>query len=254
MKAIVSAASGRSVSSSTTSASGVSRGAAARGRVVGQRLGRLAEGDDPPPRARSPPPASRRGRGGSVSAPALGEDVGRAEHVGGAAAAAVERDRRSTSTPRRTAPRRCTRLGLRRGTARRSSPGSGCGRRRWRRSAPSAAAPASGSTPSANSTPASRSSPSVSVPVLSTQIVSTAARLSVALICWTSVSRCASRTAATAKVTLISSTRPSGISVTRPAVAVCAASSRPTLRTLRLRTAGSPPAAASRRWRRGSPG
>jgi hypothetical protein len=100
---------------------------------------------------------------------------------------------------------------------------------------PSACAPVSGSTPSAYSTPASRSSPAVSVPVLSTQIVSTAARLSVALICWTSVSRFASRTAATAKVTLISSTRPSGISVTRPAVAVCAALCRPTLRSFRLR-------------------
>ena len=72
------------------------------------------------------------------------------------------------------------------------------------------------------------------MPVLSTQIVSTEARLSVALICWISVSRLASRTAATAKVTLISSTRPSGISVTRPAVAVSAALCRPTLRIFRL--------------------
>ena len=58
--------------------------------------------------------------------------------------------------------------------------------------------------------------PSVSVPVLSTQIVSTAASASVAAICWTSVFWRASRTAATARVTLISSTRPSGIRVTRP--------------------------------------
>ena len=99
---------------------------------------------------------------------------------------------------------------------------------------PSTAAPIAGSTPSAKNTSFSRSSPSVRVPVLSTQIVSTEARLSVALICWISVSRLASRTAATAKVTLISSTRPSGISVTRPAVAVSAAECRPTLRTLRL--------------------
>ncbi len=56
--------------------------------------------------------------------------------------------------------------------------------------------------------------------------MSTAARLSLALICWTSVSRRASRTAATAKVTLIKRTIPSGISVTSPAVAVCAASTR----------------------------
>ena len=101
---------------------------------------------------------------------------------------------------------------------------------------PSAAWAAAASTPSATSTPTSRSSPSVSVPVLSTQIVSTAARLSVALICWTRVFLRASRTAATAKVTLISSTRPSGISVTRPAVAVCAASSRPTLRTFSVKS------------------
>jgi hypothetical protein len=64
----------------------------------------------------------------------------------------------------------------------------------------------------------------VSVPVLSMQIVSTAASASVAAICWTSTRRFASRTAATAKVTLASSTRPSGISVIRPAVAVCAPS------------------------------
>jgi hypothetical protein len=68
------------------------------------------------------------------------------------------------------------------------------------------------------------SSPSVSVPVLSTQMVSTAANDSVALICWISVSLRASRTAATAKVTLIRRTSPSGISVTRPDVAVWAAS------------------------------
>ena len=66
--------------------------------------------------------------------------------------------------------------------------------------------------------------PSVRVPVLSTQIVSTAASASVAAICWTSVFWRASRTAATARVTLSSSTRPSGMSVTRPAVASWAAS------------------------------
>jgi hypothetical protein len=101
---------------------------------------------------------------------------------------------------------------------------------------PSAACAVVGSSPSATSTPSSRSSPSVSVPVLSTQIVSTAARLSVALICCTSVSLRASRTAATAKVTLISSTSPSGIRVTRPAVAVCAASTRSMLRTWKTRS------------------
>ena len=93
-----------------------------------------------------------------------------------------------------------------------------CASARW--TAPS-------SSPEATCTPRSISSPSVSVPVLSTQIVSTAASDSVALICWISVSRLASRTAATANVTLISSTRPSGISVVRPAVAVWAASRKP---------------------------
>ena len=68
----------------------------------------------------------------------------------------------------------------------------------------------------------------MSVPVLSTQIVSTAASASVALICWTSVFICARRRAATASVTLISRTRPSGTRVIRPAVAVCAASVKPT--------------------------
>ena len=71
----------------------------------------------------------------------------------------------------------------------------------------------------------------MSVPVLSTQIVSTAASASVAAICWTRVFIRARRTAATARVMLISSTRPSGISVTRPAAAVCAASWSSTLRT-----------------------
>ena len=98
----------------------------------------------------------------------------------------------------------------------------------------SAAWAASSSTPSATSTSSRRSSPSVSVPVLSTQIVSTEARLSVALICWTRVRRWASRIAATAKVTLISRTRPSGISVISPAVAVCAASTRSTERSWKV--------------------
>jgi hypothetical protein len=55
----------------------------------------------------------------------------------------------------------------------------------------------------------------------------------VALICWTSVFIFARRTAATARVTLISSTRPSGMRVIRPAVEVCAASWKPMLRALR---------------------
>ena len=73
----------------------------------------------------------------------------------------------------------------------------------------------------------------MSVPVLSTQIVSTAASDSVALICWTSVFIAASRLAATARVTLISRIRPSGSSVISPAVAVWAASVKSTLRAVK---------------------
>ena len=73
--------------------------------------------------------------------------------------------------------------------------------------------------------------PSVSVPVLSMHTVSTAASDSVAAICWTSVFIRASRMAAIASVTLISSTSPSGISVISPAVEVWAASSNATLRS-----------------------
>ncbi len=96
---------------------------------------------------------------------------------------------------------------------------------------PSARSTSPSPSPPASITSISSSEPSVSVPVLSTQTVSTAASASVALICCTSVSIAASRLAATASVTLISSTSPSGISVIRPAVAVCAASVKSTLRT-----------------------
>ena len=85
MKAIVSAASGRSVSSSTTSASGVSRGGGSRRGRSGSGSAGLAEGDDAPARPRSPLAACARGPGAGVSAPASLEDVGRAEHVAGAA-------------------------------------------------------------------------------------------------------------------------------------------------------------------------
>ncbi len=178
----------------------------------------LAEGDDPPPGRRlllaacGPGPAAA-----SAPRPAPARR-GRPARSWSRRSAA-----RSTSTPRRTALRRRP-APPRRGSARRSPPGCGCGRRRWPRSGPGPACAAPARRPLGDLDPSSRSSPSVSVPVLSTQIVSTAARLSVALICWTRVSLRASRTAATAKVTLISRTRPSGISVTRPAVAVCAAS------------------------------
>ena len=63
--------------------------------------------------------------------------------------------------------------------------------------------------------------------------VKPAASASVALISWTRVSMRASRTAATARVTLISSTSPSGIRVISPAVAVWAASVKSTPRTMK---------------------
>ena len=233
MKAIVSAASGRSVSSSTTRASGVSRGGGAAAGVGRQRLAGCAEGDDAAPGRGLLLELARPGRAaGSARRPRRAR---RARPARRSAAAAVGQ-REAAPLPLRGEGD----LGARPAPASPGKRSAIVSRVRLRSPAlaakrPSAAAPTAGSTPSANSTPASRSSPSVRVPVLSTQIVSTAARLSVALICWTRVSRCASRTAATAKVTLISSTRPSGISVTRPAVAVCAASSRSTLRSLRLR-------------------
>ena len=60
----------------------------------------------------------------------------------------------------------------------------------------------------------------MSVPVLSMQTVSTLASDSTALNACTSIPRVESRTAATANVRLVSSTSPSGTSVTMPAVAV----------------------------------
>jgi hypothetical protein len=63
----------------------------------------------------------------------------------------------------------------------------------------------------------------VSVPVLSTQIVSTDASDSIAFSCWASTPRRDIRTAAAAYVRLTSTIRPSGIIVTTPAVAVATA-------------------------------
>ena len=80
------------------------------------------------------------------------------------------------------------------------------------------------SRPAAGTVRSSTSRPSVSVPVLSRHTVSTLASTSTLFSAWTSIPRRASRTAATAKVRLVRSTRPSGTSVTIPAVAVAAAS------------------------------
>ena len=68
-----------------------------------------------------------------------------------------------------------------------------------------------------------RSEASVSVPVLSMQIVSTEASDSIALSCWDSAPARAMRTTAAAKVIDTSRTRPSGTSVTIPATAVSTA-------------------------------
>ena len=103
-----------------------------------------------------------------------------------------------------------------RDSARRSSPGFGSAPRPSGRTGPAPSWAAAGCALSATSTETRSSVPSVSVPVLSTHTVSTAASDSVAAICCTRVFIRARRTAATARVTLISSTRPSGIRVTRP--------------------------------------
>ena len=76
-------------------------------------------------------------------------------------------------------------------------------------------------------TECSDSLPSVSVPVLSRQTVSTLASDSTAFMYCNNIPRRDSRTAATANVRLVNSTKPSGISVTMPAVAVATASRKP---------------------------
>ena len=81
----------------------------------------------------------------------------------------------------------------------------------------SAAESSSSVTPGAGTVSMTRSDASVSVPVLSTQIVSTDAIDSIAFSCWASTPRRDIRTEAAAYVRLISTTRPSGIRLTTPA-------------------------------------
>ena len=229
MNSIVSAASGRSCSSSTTRARGSSRGG-----------GWLRGSAGRPPRA-SPKATTRRPGGGvlleralepggSSSAPACGEHVGRPHHV------AAGDPRPSRVMPLHFHADENGHLGddalrLARVALGDRLQGPVALARRVRRSGPAPRGPPPAAACRPTSTETRSSVPSVSVPVLSTQIVSTAASASVAAICWTSVFIRARRTAATARVTLISSTRPSGISVTRPAVAVCAASWKSALRS-----------------------
>ena len=84
--------------------------------------------------------------------------------------------------------------------------------------------------PGAGRSSVTRSAASVSVPVLSMQSVSTDASDSIALSCCASTPRRDIRTAAAAYVSPISSTSPSGIIVTTPAVEVATAACRCTWR------------------------
>ena len=196
-------------------------------RRLARRVGRQRSRS---PRRRRPPgarpPCAPRGRlqlRRELERAGPDEDVGRAHDVARPLPAAVQGHAAPLPRRRRTAPRRRPARASP-GSGRRSPGACGCARRPSSRSARARAPTPRPAPPSAGTTATSSSSPSVRVPVLSTQIVSTAASASVAAICWTSVFCRASRTAATARVTLIRRTRPSGISVTSPAVAVCAAS------------------------------
>ena len=106
----------------------------------------------------------------------------------------------------------------------RSPRGSGCARRSWRRSAPAPAGPRSPRTGRPRRPRPARARRWSASRSCRRRSCRPRRGPRCALICWTSVSSLARRTAATASVTLISRTRPSGISVIRPAVAVCAAS------------------------------
>ena len=101
---------------------------------------------------------------------------------------------------------------------------SDCGRRGWSRTRRARSAPRASERPPSGTISSSASVPSVSVPVLSTQTTSTPASDSTADSRCTSAPRRAMRAAPTANATEASSTRPSGTSVTQPAVAVDTAS------------------------------
>ena len=142
MNSIVSAASGRSVSSRTTSATRLERAAAAR--RPDRRAAR--RGASPNAITRRPRPASASSRAcssaGRVIAPGPDEDVGRPDDVAARPALAVERQ------PAPLPAGREGHLGgdpgrRARGRPRRSSRASGCARRRRRRSGRARARPAS---------------------------------------------------------------------------------------------------------------
>ena len=160
-------------------------------------------------------PTPGRLRLGTLLQPVEREELRRAEDV-----PVAHRSRaRSSGGSTRTAPRprdarldrerRANRIECR-GAARRARRRSGRARSRARPSSPPAAVTASSTFGSG----------SVSVPVLSVQTMSTEASDSSAFSCWTSAPRRAMRSAATAKVRLVSRIRPSGTSVTTAATAV----------------------------------
>ncbi len=228
MNSIVSAASGRIVSSSTTSARGSSRGGGSAPGSAGRPAGASPKAITLRPWAVCSESA-RSSSGGSVIAPAPISTSG-----------APITKLRPRPSPFSVRPLHFhfelngTSSEIVAGSAGNAS--AIVSRVRLRSPADAANRPstpsASSREPGAGTTAISRRVPSVSVPVLSTQIVSTAASASVAAICCTSARWRARRTAATASVTLMSSTRPSGMSVIRPAVAVWAASVKLTLRRL----------------------
>ena len=132
-----------------------------------ERIRALRERDDPPP-------GSRLGRRHTAERAGL-EDFGGAQHV-----------RRPVEPEPAPAPPRRTGLGVRRGTR----PGKALAQRLDRRVAEAGGGRSDrgpevvSSTPSAGTTRATRRLPSVSVPVLSRQMVSIDARDSMAFSCW----------------------------------------------------------------------
>ena len=107
--------------------------------------------------------------------------------------------------------------------------------------AASASSTSCSSAPSSGSTAASARLPSVIVPVLSAQSTSTRASTSMAGSSWTRQRCLLSRTTPTAKATLVSRTRPSGTIPTRPATVEMIASCQPwSLRKNWLEASSSP--------------
>ena len=232
MNSIVSAASGRSVSSSTTSARGSSRGGGSAAGSAGRPPRALAEGDHAPPGRGVLVERAAASRGGKRQRAGAVEHVGRAEHVARAgpppfSVSPLHFHSEENGTSAATA------LGARREALGDRLAGSGCARRRRRRSAPAPARPPPASSGSAGST---RDQLELAVGqragLVDADRVDRGQRLGRADLLDERVHRAPGARAATARVTLISRTRPSGISVISPAVAVCAASVKSVSRRL----------------------